>query len=110
MQADEVQNAKEPIAAQIDLSGQTLSLSSSETFSTQAHVRPDWLSASCFRLGRGRCVSIDEMLNTARQDTDSADCMRSQSALIAPAERWKQSLCWDGPPGRAVEIPVRIPE
>ena len=25
MQADEVQNAKEPIAAQIDLSGQTLS-------------------------------------------------------------------------------------
>jgi len=45
MQADEVQNAKEPIAAQIDLSGQTLSLSSSETFLTRAHQRPNWSSA-----------------------------------------------------------------
>jgi len=42
MQADEVQNAKEPIAAQIDLSGQTLSLSSSETLSMRAHERPNW--------------------------------------------------------------------
>ena len=55
MQADEVQNAKEPIAAQIDLSRQTLS----ETLLTRAHERPNWSRArsTLKRLSRSFALS-----------------------------------------------------